>query len=347
MVLWEVLIGVVLAGFAGGVLGAAIGALPALGLAGVGIVVGEIVAAVSGGGGSVGFGIEPAALDATGLTAAVGFGPFLGPHVAFAGGAAAAAYAGRKGSIDTAFRFHQAKQISRPLGFSPRPLLVGGAFGLFGVLAARLAGLLPIPVDPIAFAVVLSAFLHRLAFGYPLLGRVRGLDRSVLDMSPFTGGEYWGDGGNPTAQGTAGRHVVEPWQPDYYDWKTVAAIGVGGGFGAGVIALATGSPFLAFGLALASLLAIATGVYTVPVTHHVALPAGIAALAAGNDPVVGLALAVVFGVLGGAVGELGQRLAYAHADTHLDPAFLSVLVTSVLLGALTNFGVLDAGAVPF
>jgi hypothetical protein len=342
----EIVLGVLLAGFAGGALGAAIGAQSALGVAGLGIVVGELVAVLSGAGPESALGIELAVVDASGLSAA-GFGPLFGPHVAFAGGAAAAAYAGRKTTIDTGFRYHQAKGIAAPLWTRPRSLVVGGAFGAFGVAVARLAGALPLPFDPVAFAVVVSALAHRLVFGYPLLGRLRGLGRPVLDMSPFEAGEYWGDGGNPTEQGIGGRHVVEPWQPEFGDWQTVAALGAGVGLGAGALALASGSPFLAFGLALASLLAVPAGTYDVPVTHHIALPAGIAALAAGSGPVAGLALAVAFGTLGGVLGELSGRLCYAHADTHLDPGFLSILATSLVLGGLAVTGVVDPGAVPY
>ena len=347
MVSPELFLGLLLVGFAGGALGAAVGAVPALGLAGVSIVVGEAIAVVTGGTTSSVLGIELAVVDATGLSAAVGFGPLLGPHVAFAGGAAAAAYAGRKGMIDTSFRYHQAKQIAKPLWRNPWSLVVGGVFGALGVVVARLVASVPVPLDPIAFAVVLSALAHRLALGYVLLGRVHGLDRSVLDMSPFETDEYWGDGGNPTAQGIGGRHVVEPWQPDFDDWSVVTALGAGVGLGAGVLALATGSPFLAFGLALASLLAVPTGNYSVPVTHHIALPAGIAALAAGSDPVAGVALAVGFGTLGALIGEISGRACYAHADTHFDPGFLSILVTSLVLGVLAVAGVLDGAAVPY
>lgn len=350
MVLSELTIGILLAGFAGGIFGAAIGALPALSLAGVVIVAGETLAVVfpeSTAATLDVFGVGAAPLDAVGTTAAIGFGPVLGPHVAFAGGVAGAAFAGRKGTFDTTFRYHQAKQIAKPLGSAPRVLLVGGVFGLFGVLVARVATGLSLPVDPIALAVVISAFVHRLVLGYPLLGRVRETEHSLLDMSPFENSAYWGDEDNETAQGTGGRHVVEPWQPDHYAWENNVVLGVGVGLGAGFIALATGSVFLAFGITLASLLFLAGGLYTLPVTHHMALPAGIAALAVDTDPLVALVLAGIFGVLGAVIGELAQRLFYAHGDTHFDPSFLSILATSLLLALLVTAGVLDAGPVPY
>lgn len=350
MVLSEVTVGILLAGFAGGIVGAALGALPALSLAGFAIVAGESASVVGSGENTATlalFGVEAATLDAFGTTAAVGFGPVLGPHVAFAGGVAAAAYAGRKGTIDTGFRYHQAKQIAKPLGSSPRILLVGGTFGLFGVLVARLAAGVGVPLDPIALTVVLSAVVHRIALGYPLVGRVRELETSILDMSPFDDSQYWGDEDNETAQGTAGRHVVEPWQPEHYEWGHVAVLGVGVGIGAGFLSLATGSVFLPFGIALASLLFLSVGLYSLPVTHHMALPAGIAALSLDMDPVVGLVVAGLFGVIGAVLGELAQRGLYAHGDTHFDPSFVSILLTSLLLTLLVAAGIFDGTPVPY
>lgn len=350
MALGELAIELLVVAFAGGLFAAAIGALPALGLAGVAIVVGEFLQLVSGEEASTAFpglDVVAAPLEATGITAIVGLGPFLGPHVAFAGGVAAAAFVGRKQTIDTEFRYHQAKQIARPLPRSPSVLFVGGIFGVIGFVLARLIAGVGVPVDPIALVVVLSALAHRLAFGYYLIGRVRGLDRSILDMSPFEEGEYWGDEANETAQGTGGRHVVEPWLPGYSDWKSVGLIGAGVGFGSAILAILTGSVFLAFGLALASLLALSWGYFDLPVTHHVALPASIIALAVKADPLGGLLGGVVFGIGGAVLGELAGRVCYAHGDTHLDPAFLSILLTSLALTILAGTGMIDPGPVPY
>jgi hypothetical protein len=38
---------------------------------------------------------------------------------------------------------------------------------------------------------------------------------------------------------------------------------------------------------------------------------------------------------------------FAHGDTYLDPAFTSILVTSVLLSGLAAAGLLLPGAVPY
>jgi len=347
----ELSIEVVVAGLAGGMLGGAIGALPSLSLAGFVIIIGEATAGLLSLDGEATtvevLGVEAAPLDAIGLTGTVGFGPVLGPHVAFAGGVAAAAYVGRKETFDTSFRYHQAKQIAKPPGTDPSRLLVGGAFGLLGVVLARLAAGLGVPVDPVMLAIVVSALVHRVAFGYPLVGRVRNLNRSVLDMSPFERGERWGQEGYETSQGLAGRHVVEVWLPDQYEWENVGVLGVAVGIASGYVAIVTGSPFLAFGIAAASLAFLASGLYSFPVTHHMALPASIAALAVDAEPLVALAVAAVFGVLGALAGELAQRTLYAHADTHLDPPAVSIVLTSLLITLLATAGVFEPSAVPY
>lgn len=342
MVVSTLSVELLLAGLAGGILGAAIGALPALSLAGFAIVVGEGLTLLEDAAVELAMaGIAP--LDVTGITAVVGFGPVLGPHVAFAGGVAAAAYAGRNRTIDTGFRYHQAKQISKPLGSEPRTLLVGGIFGLLGVLVAWAVATAGIPLDPVFFAVVFSAFVHRLAFGYSLVGRVRD---SLLDMGPYERGDVWGELDDD--HGDAGRKVVEPWLPDHYEWENVAVLGAAVGILAGFVALVTGSVYLVFGIALASLAFLALGLYTLPVTHHMALPAGITGAAlAGTDPVLAIVAAGFFGLVGGLLGELAQRVFYAHGDTHVDPPAISIVLTSLVIGVLVMLGVFDPAAVPY
>lgn len=341
---------VLIAGLAGGMVGAAIGGLPAFSLAGFIITAGEMASRnVTG---LIFDDSETATaftIDQAGLTEAIGFGPVLGPHVAFAGGVAAAAYVGRKDTFDTKFRYHQAKNIKKPLGSAPDVLLVGGAFGLFGVLVARLAAGAGVPVDPFALAIVVSAFTHRLAFGYPALGHLRDLDKSVLDMSPFEDDDRWGEDGYETAEGNEGRQVVEVWLPDHYEWENVAALGAAVGLASGYIALVSGSRFLAFGIAAAALAFLCLGLYSVPVVYHMALPAGIAAIAMGPDaePVLAILVAGVFGVIGALLGELTQRTLYAHADTHFDPAATSILVTSLLVTLLATAGVFEPDLVPY
>lgn len=191
-----------LAAFAGGAFGAALGALPAFAFTGIMVIAGEAANVVA-----EATGIEPT----IGITGSIAFGPVFGPHVSFAGGAAAAAYAAQKGYMDTGFDFHEAKNIAHALGTKPDVLVVGGLFGVFGMVARQASEGLGMPWDPIAMGVVVSAVAHRLVLGYPLIGSIRG--DNIWDMTPFEreemhttaeGGEIVADG-----SGTDGVRVDE------------------------------------------------------------------------------------------------------------------------------------------
>lgn len=92
------------------------------------------------------------------------FGPFMGPHIAFAGGVAAAIYARYRGHLG------DGKDVNTPLAGIGHPdiLCVGAAFGIFGYLCQ--IGISNIPwfgkhTDPVALTVLLSGLLARLIFG--------------------------------------------------------------------------------------------------------------------------------------------------------------------------------------
>ena len=339
----EVWVLFVVAAAAGGAFGAAIGALPALSISGLLVVIGE---ATGDGLSAVLTGALPTGQQLPTLT---GLGPVFGPQVAFAGGIAAAAYASRKGYMDTDFEYYEAKNIARPLGARPDVLTVGAAFGVFGVVVWRVVSAVGLPIDPIFTAVALSAIVHRLVLGFPLLGTPT--DGGWLDMSAFRrenvataamGGEVLSGGGDRARHGD--RLTVEPWLPHQYEWGSVVAIGLVGGVIGAYLALSTGSLFLAFGISAASLLFLSMGLLDVPVTHHVTLPASLAALAfiAGGAQSLPLALVVgtIFGLVSALVAEGTQRIFYAHADTHFDAAAVGILVTTLLVGLLIEAGLL-------
>lgn len=344
--------------FVGGAFGAAIGALPALSLAGVVVAIGELHNIAQG------YPAAPSAdltvLGASGLTGSVGLAPGLGPHVAFAGGAAAAAFAGRRGFTETTFEYHDAKAIQRPLGARPGALVAGGAFGVLGVLLVTLSVTLRLPWDPIAFSIVVSALLHRIAFGYPLFGAVRGATR--LDMTPFERRERR----SPLVEedeisdrhAFSRRYAVEPWLPYQSQWGRLVLLGaLVGGFSA-FLTYRTASPFLAFGIALAALAFVSLGVRNVPVTYHMALPASFAVVglaggattatgfAAGVTVSTALLVGVSFGIVCALVGELSQRALYAHADTHLDPPAVAIVVGTFLIAVFDVVGVFDQYMLP-
>jgi hypothetical protein len=263
--------------------------------------------------------------------------------------------------------------VDHPLGLRVDALVAGGAFGVVGLLLTGLSagsfgpvgGDLPwpgLPWDPIAFAVVCSGVLHRLVFGYPLVGTVRG---AVLDMRPYARGERRGpaptrrdeDASAPDPEELAStglsRFVVEPWRPTQSDWGRVALVGVGAGVLAALVTYLTGRPLLAFGLAVASLAFVLVEDERIPewlpVTYHVALPAGVVVvgLAGGaSGGAVAGAVSPVVALVAGLVGEVAGRVLYAHADTHLDPPMVSLLVTSFLLAVLDAAGLIAQHTVP-
>ena len=151
------------AAFGGGVLGAALGGLPVFILCGVAAIVGAGIAAATG--------------DQT-FSNLVAWGPLLGPQISFAGGAAAACYAAKKGKLAGG------RDIATALlGLnSPDVLLVGGAFGVLGyLLQFAFANLPPIGslgfTNPIALSIVVNALIVRLVFGKTgLFGKVRAGD---------------------------------------------------------------------------------------------------------------------------------------------------------------------------
>jgi hypothetical protein len=340
--------------FAGGAFGAAVGALQSFSLAGLVVIVGELYALVHRTAGA-----GPAPVD---LTGSVAFGVVLGPHVAFGGGAAAVAFAARRGYLDVDFEYHDAKLVTRGLGSRPDVLAVGGAFGVVGYWAATASATLGIPTDPVALGVVLSAVVHRVALGYDVVGAP--LSR-VFDMTPFERGERRGpDGSGQNATDAAAtdggeeRLAVEPWLPYQYRWSHVTALGGVVGVLGGYLAYLTGSAFLAFGISVVALAFLCADVAEIPVTHHMSLPASTVVVASANvaTPLApgavsgamplweAVVLGGVFGVGGALLGEAAQRLLYAHADTHLDPPAASIVVTSLLIGGLAMLGVLPGSA---
>lgn len=348
-----------LAAFAGGAFGAALGALPAFIFTGFMVIAGEATNIATAALVEAGV-VDASTLGTTGITASVAFGPPFSPAISFAGGAAAAAYAAHRGYMDTGFDYHDAKNIAYALGTKPDVLAVGGLFGILGFWIQTASGEFLLPLDGVALGVTISALVHRLAFGYDLIGKVRG--SGPLDMSPFESGERRvigepaatdGSGEGATDGGTEeSRFAVEPWLPHQYKWANVVTIGFVVGILGAFVTVRTGSTFLAFGISAASLVFLNCGVEKIPVTHHMALigSAAAAAVTADGTAVVagGLATAVVvggvFGVLAALFGEVFQRVFYAHGDTHWDPPAAAIVMGSILIAVLAIVGVFPSAS---
>lgn len=325
-----------IAAFAGGAFGAALGALPSFIFTGFVVLLGEGVAALQSELGEVG--AAPANQLALDITGTIGFGPVVGPHIAFAGGVAATAYAGKRyPEMEPAgWDFHFGKDILYAFGTKPDILLVGALFGVLGMLLNQLGAGIGLPLDNIALSVFLTAIIARLAFGYPVIGTPAG--SGLLDMSPFERGE--------TRDGDD-RPATEPWLPHQYKWGNIVMIGLVMGVLGGWTWLLTGSMFMAYGISAASLLFLNLGVEKIPVTHHITLLGSAGAMVAfpviESDPVV-LVAAGVFGMVSALIGELSQRIFYAHSGTHVDPPAIAITVMTLLIGVLYLLGVFPNSA---
>jgi hypothetical protein len=300
-----------IAAFAGGAFGAAIGALPAFIMTGFVVIAGE----------ALGLAGEEIVDSGSSITGLIGFGPVFGPHISFAAGAAAAAYAAKQGYID------DGKNILWAAGTNHVDvLMVGGAFGLLGLIGTNLLNFIGFPTDNIAMMVFISALVHRVAFGYSIIGEITG--SGLFDVGPFERGEENAPG------------IWLPWQ---YKWGNVALIGLVGGILGGFLYQATGSTTLSFGLSAASLVFLQAGTDNIPVTHHITLPGSVGALgaaAAGYSPALVLIVGGLFGLFGATMGEVCNRVFFMHGKTHVDPPAFGILMSGLLSAALTAAGVL-------
>jgi hypothetical protein len=342
--LWS--IGMILAAFAGGAFGSSIGALPAFIFTGFLVMAGETASILSG---DI---LEVLAMDAelansNSITAALAFGPVFGPHISFAAGAAASAFAAKKEYMDTGFPYHEAKNILHALGPKPDVMLVGGLFGILGYWVTTLSSALALPWDPIAMGVVLSAVAHRLIFDYPIIGdRKDGL----LNMKPFEEGIRRKNIEAKTGNNSDNRFTVEPWLAHQYKWSHVTMLGLAVGILAAFITYKTGSVFLPFGISAATLLFLNLGMEKCPVTHHISLVGSTVIVAATEGEYMDSSLALMlvlgglFGIIAALFGELIQRIFYAHSDTHLDPPAAAIVMGTFIIALLAITGVFPSSA---
>lgn len=291
--------------FAGGIFGAALGGLPVFILCGVAAVVGA--------------GINMATGDPT-FSNLVAWGPFLGPQVAFAGGAAAAVYAAQKGKLASG------RDIASGLmGLdSPDVLLVGGLFGALGYVLQWLLNMVPnIGAAPwtntIALSIIINAFIARLVFGKTgIFGKVRAGDNRWVPSD------------------------VASWLPWQSQPLQLILIAIGAGVAAGYIALMVPtSAGLGFGVVVTALVFLQYGT-KIPVTHHIVLSAELVTVATGS-----LWWGLTFAIIGAFMGEIYACLFLNHGDSHIDPPSAALATTFTLQSILAATGVLAlSGVVP-
>lgn len=288
-----------IAAFGGGIIGAYMGALPAFIMTGVFALAGGIATAAG----------APADI-AVGFFA---FGSFLGPHVAFAGGVAAAAYAGKKKKLECG-----ADICSSLNGLgSPDVLLVGGVFGALGFLIWYLVGLTSFGAitDRPGFTVFVLAVISRLVFGSSgLTGKYTGSEK-----------RQW------ISSGTAmGNNIV-----------LGGGIGIAVSFVAASLAANGASetvmgifPIICFGFSAITLIFTQTG-FACPATHHITLPSGLAAVAGiaawGS---AGALLGVLLGIISAIFGDFIAKTLNSYVDSHIDPPATTIFVMTCVVSLI-------------
>lgn len=231
--------------FAGGIFGAAIGALPVWILCGLAVLIGA----------TMNFTINNPA-----FMTLVAWGSFLGPHTSFAGGTAAAAYAAKKGLLGGG------RDICTPLiGLNnPKVLFVGGLFGALGYIL--LWAIMQVPnysqiawTNTIALAVILNMIIARLVFG-----------KSGVFGSVRKGQNRW----MQTSEASWLLYQSDPLQ--------LILLGIAVGIPAAYFThLLPNSGGIVFGFATILLVFMQFG-FKVPVTHHIALSSSMITAATGN-----------------------------------------------------------------
>ncbi len=288
------------------------------------------------------------------------FGPFMGPHIAFASGVGGAIYARYKGYWD------DGKDVNSPLAGLGKPdiLLVGSGFGIFGYLFHM--GVSQIPwfgthTDSVALTVVTSGIVARWIFGgEPGAGLCKG---SLHTPHLFSEGSGLLAKIKP---GPNGRWLE--WQE-----KPGQLLAIGSLFGilaggatlalmaflpdkvvAGAIGSAGNAQTFTFGISAVIILFLITN-RNMPVQHHVTITAGLAAAQAfliftknSSISVLGtgfaawdngvwlaacgaLIAAAIAGIFAGFLCEFFARLWYNRGTSHIDPPAAAIWICNTLI----------------
>lgn len=286
-----------IAALGGGAFAASIGALPAFIMTGVFAVVGAVASM-----------INPAIGGA--IVGNVAFGSFFGPHIAFAGGVAGAAYAKKKGYMENG------ADIATALGGLQQPdvLIVGAIFGAIGFLFVNLVvvnvfgPILPGTDNP-GITVFLSGCVARLVFGGKLVTGDKVLPGGKATATSFTIAITYA-----LLVGALFCAIAEG-----VDADTLAAI-------------SANYPVLIFGTAAVGLVFAEMGVAFTG-CHHIVIIAAIAATKfyTTGGPAMAIIGALVAGVISNFLCDAESSLINSGTDSHIDgPAFAICIMTFVL-----------------
>jgi len=269
------------------------------------------------------------------------FGPVMGPHITFAAGVAGAAYAMKKGLIESG------RDATSPLARLGRVdvLLVGAAFGVFGYLFNIGLGFLPwfgSHIDTVALTVFTSNVLARLIWG-----------NGLVVSSKYN-------------QGATGFFKkIAPNDTDFwlrYQEKPSQYLPLGffaGGMAAGAAVML--AHFVKGGAAFAHTLPFAISAIIIgflilgaemPVQHHITIIGGLAAVkfmpvltgqGANFDwnavwtsstwmtAIGAILIGSVFGMVSAFLGEFQSQLFHQRGNTHVDPPAAAIWSSTLLV----------------
>eukprot|EP01056_Protomagalhaensia_sp_Gyna25_P002713 Protomagalhaensia_sp_Gyna_25__2712@NODE_2554_length_1020_cov_599_010194_g2120_i0_p1_GENE_NODE_2554_length_1020_cov_599_010194_g2120_i0NODE_2554_length_1020_cov_599_010194_g2120_i0_p1_ORF_typecomplete_len312_score34_29_NODE_2554_length_1020_cov_599_010194_g2120_i083988 len=242
------------------------------------------------------------------------FGPLMGPHVGFAAGVTAAAYAGRRKKLESG------KDIGPALyGLNqPDVLLVGGLTGVLGHILAYAIGKVPefnTLTDRPAFAVTALGILTRL-----IIGKSEKKNKN--------------EGEEPRQWFTKGKGFI-----NNLVWS--ASVGIAVSFAAASLSdldsweyIADMFHIICFGLSGMSLLFTYAGRAN-PATHHVTLTgarAAVVGIRAWGKP--GALFGVLFAIVAGHLGDFLGVTLNTHADTFIDPPAATIFPLITIIHAL-------------
>ncbi|MGO1400789.1 MAG: hypothetical protein ACTHUY_00140 [Flaviflexus sp.] len=326
------------ASFGGGAFGAAIGGQTAFIFTGILYMIGL--------GGYLG------GVDMGWFMGSIVFGPVFGPHIAFLGGAAAAAYAAKKGVMAGGAN---GRDIVTPLAGIGRSdvLVVGGVFGMVGYLVNNLLAEVP----------ALSVSDPDLHYGAEVIGWTDTVALTIVIVS-IAVRFIWGSTGLFSTKDHAllavgeGKHWVEHQE----GWGISAMHGLTSGIMSAfatiwlVVFIFPTAPgivnhaqLVGWAISAITLIFLSLGMKT-PVTHHMTIVASIAALKfapilAGTSDVtawdgdvmivVAVIIGGIFGALAGVLGEALSRMTNANGDTHIDPPAFAIWIGTSVLYVLT------------
>ncbi|WP_143807003.1 hypothetical protein [Papillibacter cinnamivorans] len=298
-----------LAAFCGGAFGAAFGGLTAFIIVGI-VGIGGVAAGMSG-----------ATFNWLGL---IPFGSFYGPHIAFAGGVGAAAFAKKMGYLKAGNDIFTALVSLK----QPIVLVVGGFVGVLGyILNFSFNAVFPGKVDTVALTVFVSAIIVKVIFGNHGLGDIFGETPAEIKK---LGGRF-------------SIYSTGVWIPYVNTAAEKTVIGIAAGGGAAWLtyvmmqdpAAAPYAIYIPFLLSVTSLIWLQIGV-SIPVTHHISLCASYGMLISGGNLAWGLA----GGVIAAFMGDLVAKLFHIYGDCWVDPPATGIAFTSaILFGILPLTGV--------